>query len=90
MYKDFYVGDCVEQFLCISEENKVDLAAGRYFLEPRIAIEMGEISELPFFQVVCKLVLLPGEVTGSCMAYFRGCSASHKGVQFKETQSWTI
>lgn len=81
LYRNFCAGDCVEQFLCISEEDKIDIAAGTYFLEPRIA------SELTFFQVVCKLVFLPGEVTGSCMAYFRGCSASHKSVKFKETQT---
>ena len=65
LYKDFYVGDCAEQFLCISEEDKIDIAAGTYFLEPRIAIEMGAISELPSFQAVRKLVLLPGELNGS-------------------------
>lgn len=50
LYKDFYVGNCAEQFLCISEEDKADIAAGRYFLEPRIAIEMGAIRELPSFR----------------------------------------
>ncbi len=92
LYKDFYVGDSVEQFLCISEEDKADIAAGRYFLEPRIAIEMGAIGELPSFRAVRKLVLLPGELNGSCTEYFRGCPARELKIDYytDEIDDYTI
>lgn len=92
LYKDFYVGDCAEQFLCISEEDKADIAAGANCLEPRIAIEMGAIRELPSFRAVHKLVLLPGELNGSCAEYFRGCSARELKIDYytDEIDDYTI
>lgn len=81
-YGDFYIADCVEQFTCLNIEDKIDIEKGAYSLESKIALEMNAISELPFFRAVRKLVLLPGELHGSCTPYFEGCPAMELKIDY--------
>ena len=73
-HESLFVSDCAEDFLCVSIADKPDIEASTYCLEPRVAVEMNAIRELPFFRSVNKLVLLPGELSEPCPPIFAGLS----------------
>lgn len=81
-HESLFVSDCAEDFLCVSIADKPDIEASTYFLEPRVAVEMNAIRELPFFRSVNKLVLLPGELSEPCTPYLRDCPATELKIDY--------
>ena len=81
-HESLFVSDCAEDFLCVSIADKPDIEAGAYCLEPRVAIEMNAIRELPLFRSVTKLVLLPGELSEPCTPYLRDCLATELKIDY--------
>ena len=81
-HESLFVSDCAEDFLCVSIADKPDIEASTYCLEPRVAIEMNAIRELPFFRSVNKLVLLPGELSEPCTPYLRDCPATELKIDY--------
>lgn len=81
-HESLFVSDCAEDFLCVSIADKPDIEASTYCLEPRVAVEMNAIRELPFFRSVNKLVLLPGELSEPCTPYLRDCPATELKIDY--------